>query len=277
MSEYHKANIKKSLYKYILSSTIYRSLNYEAANFYKRRSKFLNIAIITLSSVSGSLNFTNLGLDFVSGSLSFCVTLMTVIKTFMKYDEKYQIHFNNFKEFREVISQADLLMTDDDISDENFKKVELLYENVLERMPPFDENFIDNFKKDNMDFIREASKNGLVPDILTDYDSLVEGSLFNIYGHFTNKYNPSDSSIKKNTFRDIVLSRLHQIRKLEEKEKEIKEKSLKIEKEEKLSMNSKTFSGRIEVNEVIDNEEGIFIPDIEKSLLTNSHNKYNSV
>jgi hypothetical protein len=275
MSEYHKANVKKSLYKYILSSTIYRSLNYEAANFYKRRSKFLNIAIITLSSVSGSLNFTNLGLDFVSGGLSFGVTLLTVIKTFMKYDEKYQIHFNNFKEFREVISQADLLMTDDIITDENFKKVESLYENVLERMPAFDENFLDNFKKENADFIREASKNGLVPDILTDYDSLIEGSLFNIYGHFTNKYNPDENSIKKNTFRDIVLSRLNQVRKLEEKEKKIKEKIFKEEKEEKLSMNSKTFSGHIDID-LIDNEiddEN----DIEKSLLKNSHNKYDSI
>jgi hypothetical protein len=259
MSEYHLASLKKNLYKIILQSTIYRSLNYEAANYFKNRSKALNIAIVLLSSTAGSLNFTALNLDYLAGGCSFAVTLLTVLKSFFKYDEKYQIHFNSFKEYREVISQVELLMMDDSISDLDFKKVETLYNAISDRMPSFDETFLERFKKENEDFIHEASKAGLVPDILTDYDAVAEGSLFNIYGHLTNKYNPNETSIKKNTFKEIVLARINQVRKLEEKEKKLLEKELvkDTNNENRLSMKNKTFSMKIEDIEVgdIDHED----------------------
>ncbi len=249
MTEYHITLLKKNLYKIILQSTIYRSLNYEAANYFRNRSKILNIGIILLSSTAGSLNFTALNLDYVAGGFSFIVTLLSVLKSFLKYDEKYQIHFNSFKEFREVISQVELLMMNDNISDEEFKKVETLYNAISDRMPTFDETFLENFKKDNEDFIHEASKAGLVPDILTDYDAVTEGSLFNIYGHLTNKYNPpNEISIKKNTFKNIVLARINQVRKLEDEEKKLLEKKNQEETDKniKLSMTNKTFSIKIE-------------------------------
>ncbi len=249
-SQYHSASIKKNLYKIILQSTIYRSLNYEASNYFKTCSKMLNLTIILLSSTSGSLNFTEFKLGYLAGIFSFGVTLLSVMKTFFKYDERFQIHFNSFKEFREVISHVELLMMDDTVSNEDYKRVESMYNIVLDRMPSFDESFLKKFKKDNEDFIHEASKAGLIPDILTDYDAVAEGSLFNIYGHLTNKYNPNEMSIKKNTFRDIVLARIKQVKILEEKEQKLLEDqdTENIEIENKLSMNSKHFSINIPEN-----------------------------
>jgi uncharacterized protein YdgA (DUF945 family) len=117
-----------------------------------------------------------------------------------------------------------MLMMENNITDIDFKQTENFYNTIVDKMPSFDEAFLEGFKKKNKDFIYEASKAGLIPDILTDYDALADGSNFQIYAH-NNKFDIFDQSRKKLTFQDIVFKRLAVIKKLEENDKLLLEKN----------------------------------------------------
>ncbi len=261
--------IKKNLYKIKISSSVYRALNYETSMSYKQRSKGMNISITLLSSVAGGASILPFDLGVIAGVLSFTVSILSILKGYLQYDEKSQLHWLLYKDFRKLTSDIDEALSSDLIDHDLYNRLENTYSDILEKTPIFDEEIIDAFKKENSSFIDKASKSGLVPDILTDFDSVLNSDSFFLYNDKTN--DSSNSRTVNKLFKSNTLinnntkawPRIAEIRKLKLIENKIVHKieNNKINRDENHNLlidNSKIFDD-INQNRIIPKYGSIII------------------
>ena len=117
----------------------------------------------------------------MSGALSFLVSILSVVKNTLQFAEKTQVHFENYKDYRKLVSHIDEILSSETINLDLYSKIENSYNDILEKTPIFNDEFLNDFKKKNTEFIKAASKSGLIPDILLNFDSLIESDLFYQY------------------------------------------------------------------------------------------------
>lgn len=207
---------KRELYKIKIACEIYRSLNYDTSTSFKKKSKYINLSVIIISTVVGSLNVSNADarLQMVAGGLSFSVSILSILKSFFTYEEKSQIHYEIFKNVRKIISMIDIQLVSTTIDKGIYDKIILAYDDVLDKMPLFDEAFINNFKNKNKEFIEEASKNDLLPEMLTNFDDVIDGRSFSNFAtlHYT-KIEQHRPSLRN------YLPRLKELKELEDSQK----------------------------------------------------------
>lgn len=216
---------KRELYKIKIACEIYRSLNYDTSSSFKRRGKYINLSVIIISSIVGTLNVSNADekLQMVAGGLSFGVSILSILKNFFTYEEKSQIHYEIFKNLKKIIALIDVQLVSQVIDSIIYEKIILAYDDVLDKMPLFDEGFILRFKSKNKEFIEEASKNDLLPEMLTDFDNIIDGRSFM---NFTNNNEYKKIENRRPSLKDY-LPRLKELKKLEEEHK-IKENTVNL-------------------------------------------------
>jgi hypothetical protein len=255
--------IRKNLYKIKISSSVYRTLNYEMSMTYKQKSKGMNISITLLSSVAGGACILPFDLGIIAGVLSFSVSILSILKGFLQYDEKSQLHWLLYKDFRKLTSDIDEALSSNSIDHELYNRLENTYSDILEKTPIFDDDIVEAFKKENASFIEKAAKSGLVPDILTDFDSILNSDSFLIFNEnkiIPKKFDKSyiETFIKKKNQNAKTWPRIDEIRKIKLIESRISDRDHNMILNRNENQNLLNSSNKI-IDEINDTEYGSII------------------
>jgi len=166
------------LEKYADECAVRENLHRVSFYYYSSWNNYLQLPVIVLSAISGSLQFLSqsiVGLEKTiilgTGTLSVLVTLISAIQTYLKFGESKKIHESATNSwlnlFHEIQSQLALRRDLRQDSDEFVKHVLQRYQQLFELSPIVEQTFINTIKtkikKSNTTIKVPIYLNGLSP------------------------------------------------------------------------------------------------------------------